>query len=183
MGWSSKKTLRAREQDRRDVAEERDISGRHIARIDPSRRVFSEETGILTNMTRRFARAVIGDRACGSAPANGTRLTVLGALSCDGMVGVMTVPNATTAVVFVDFLTTTVVPFLHEHKPDGIVVRDTLSAHQNKAVKPAIEDAGLTLHYLPRYSPDFSPMEPCWSKIKTFLRSAAARTVETLNTE
>jgi len=103
--------------------------------------------GILTNMTRRFARAVIGDRACGSAPANWTRLTVLGALSCDGMVGVMTVPNATTAVVFVDFLTTTVVPFLHEHKPDGIVVRDTLSAHQNKAVKPAIEDAGLTRHY------------------------------------
>ena len=60
---------------------------------------------------------------------------------------------------------------------------DNLSAHKNKAVKQAIEDAGLTLHYLPRYSPDFSPIEPCWSKIKTFLRSAAARTVETLNTE
>jgi hypothetical protein len=113
--------------------------------IDPSRRVFSDETGILTNMTRRFARAVIGDRACGSAPANWTRLTVLGALSGDGRVGVMTVPNATTAVVFVDFLTTTVVPFWQEPKPDGIVVRDHLAAHQNKAVTPAIEDAGLTL--------------------------------------
>jgi transposase len=178
-----KQTLRASEQDRPDVAEDRDISGRDIAMIDPSRLVFMDETGILTNMTRRFARAVIGDRACGSAPATWTRLTVLGALSCDGMVGVMTVPNGTTAVVFVDFLKTTVLPFLQEHKPDGIVVMDNLSAHQNKAVKPAIEDAGLTLHYLPRYSPDFSPMEPCWSKIKTFLRSAAARTVETLNTE
>jgi transposase len=47
-------------------------------------------------------------------------------------------------------------------------------------VKQAIEDAGLTLKYLPRYSPDFSPIEPCWSKIKTALRAAAARTVETL---
>jgi hypothetical protein len=145
-----KKTLRAREQDRPDVAEDRDISGRHIAMIAPSRRVFSDETGILTNRTRRFARAVIGDRACGSAPANGTRLTVLGALSGDGRVGVMTVPNATTAVVFVDVLKTTVVPFWQEPKPDGILVRDHLSAHQNKAVTPAIEDAGLTRHSLPR---------------------------------
>jgi hypothetical protein len=111
-----KKTLRAREQDRPAVAEERDISGREIARIDPSRLVFSDETGILTNRTRRFARAVIGDRACGSAPANWTRLTVLGALSGDGRVGVRTVPNATTAVVFVDVLKTTGLPFLQEHR-------------------------------------------------------------------
>jgi hypothetical protein len=145
-GGRQKNTLRASEQDRPDVAEQRDISGRHIAMIDPSRRVFSDETGILTTMTRRFARAVIGDRACGSAPANGTRLTVLGALSCDGMVGVMTVPNGTTAVVFVDCLKTTVLPLLQEPKPDGLLVRDHLSAHNNKAVKPAIEDAGLTLH-------------------------------------
>jgi transposase len=41
-------------------------------------------------------------------------------------------------------------PFWQEPKPDGLLVRDNLSAHQNKAVKPAIEDAGLTLHYLPR---------------------------------
>jgi hypothetical protein len=115
--------------------------------IDPSRRVFSDETGILTTMTRRFARAGIGDRAWGSAPANWTRLTVLGALSGDGRVGVMTVPNGPTAVVFVDVLKTTVLPLWPEHKPDGIVVRDHLSAHQNKAVKPAIEDAGLTRHY------------------------------------
>jgi transposase len=60
---------------------------------------------------------------------------------------------------------------------------DNLSAHKNKAVKKAIEDAGLTLKYLPRYSPDFSPIEPCWSKIKTALRAAAARTVETLTAE
>jgi transposase len=57
---------------------------------------------------------------------------------------------------------------------------DNWSAHKSKAVKEAIEDAGLTLKYLPRYSPDFSPIEPCWSKIKTALRAVAARTVETL---
>jgi transposase len=50
--------------------------------------------------------------------------------------------------------------------------------HKNQAVKDAIAAAGLTLRYLPRYSPDFSPIEPCWSKIN--LRAAAARTVESL---
>jgi transposase len=57
---------------------------------------------------------------------------------------------------------------------------DNLSAHKNQAVKDAIAAAGLTLRYLPRYSPDVSPIEPCWSKIKTTLRAVAARTVESL---
>ena len=71
-------------------------------------------------------------------------------------------------------------PVLREQKPDAIVVMDNLSAHKNQAVKDAIAAAGLTVRYLPRYSPDFSPIEPCWSKIKTALRAVAARTVESL---
>ena len=34
--------------------------------------------------------------------------------------------------------------------------------------------------FLPPYSPDFNPIERCWSKIKTFLRAAKARTREAL---
>ncbi len=56
----------------------------------------------------------------------------------------------------------------------------TSSAHKNQAVKDAIAAAGLTLRYLPRYSPDLSPIEPCWPKVKAALRAAAARTVESL---
>jgi transposase len=55
-----------------------------------------------------------------------------------------------------------------------------LSAHKNRAVQEAVAAAGLSLRYLPRYSPDFSPIEPCWSKIKTALRAVAARTVDSL---
>ena len=55
--------------------------------------------------------------------------------------------------------------------------RDSVSVEFRTA---AITAAGLTLRYLPRYSPDFSPIEPCWSKIKTALRAVAARTVESL---
>jgi transposase len=31
-----------------------------------------------------------------------------------------------------------------------------------------IQAAGAQLIYLPPYSPDFSPIENCWSKIKVF---------------
>jgi transposase len=151
-----------------------------MAAVDPGRLVFLDESGILTNMTRRYARAPVGQRACGEAPVNWKRLTVLGALSLDGVVAMTTVPTGTTIPVFLDFLQATVLPVLRECQPDAILVMDNLSAHKNQAVKDAIAAAGLTVRYLPRYSPDYSPIEPGWSKIKTALRAAAARTVESL---
>ena len=151
-----------------------------MAAVDPNRLVVLDESGILTTMTRRSARAPIGERACGEAPVRWKRLTVLGALSLDGVVTMTTVTTGTTIPVVIDFLQTTVLPVLGEQKPNAILVMDNLSAHKNPAVKDAITAAGLTLRYLPRYSPDFSPLEPCWSKIKTALRAMAARTVESL---
>ena len=159
---------------------EREDFAQAMAAVDPNRLVFLDESGILTTMTRRYARAPIGERACGEAPVNWKRLTVLGALSLDGVTAMTTVTTGTTIPVFLDFLQTSVLPVVREHKPDAILVMDNLSAHKNQAVKDAIAAAGLTLRYLPRYSPDFSPIEPCWSKIKTALRAAAARTVESL---
>jgi transposase len=162
------------------VATEREDFSKDMAAVDPSRLVFLDESGILTNMTRRSARAPVGERACGEAPVNWQRLTVLGALSLDGVVTMTTVTAGTTIPVFVAFLQTSLLPVLREHKPDAILVMDNLSAHKNQAVKDAIAAAGLTLRYLPRYSPAVSPIEPCWSKIKTTLRAVAARTVESL---
>jgi len=57
---------------------------------------------------------------------------------------------------------------------------DNLSAHKVKGVKEAIEAVGASLLYLPPYSPDLNPIEKCWSKIKTYLRQAKARTREAL---
>ncbi len=47
-------------------------------------------------------------------------------------------------------------------------------------VRGVIEGCGAQLLYLPPYSPDLAPIEQAWSKIKTFLRAAKARTRETL---
>lgn len=62
-----------------------------------------------------------------------------------------------------------------------VVVMDNLAAHKRPAIRAAIEGVGAKLLYLPPYSPDLSPIEPIWSKVKRLLRTLAARTVETLH--
>ena len=60
------------------------------------------------------------------------------------------------------------------------VIMDNLPAHKGSDVRRAIEAAGAMLRYLPPYSPDFNPIENAFSKLKAFLRKAAARTIPDL---
>jgi transposase len=142
--------------------------------------IFLDESGIDTAMTRRYARARDGERAVGDAPAgHWRRLTMLGALGAEGLVAMMTVERATDTAVFLAFVEQVLLPALRD-RPHPIVVLDRLGAHRSPRVRAAFEVAGVEVRFLPAYSPDFNPIEPCWSKIKTALRSAAARTLEAL---
>ena len=64
--------------------------------------------------------------------------------------------------------------------PGDIVIMDNLPAHKGVGAQQAIEAAGATLLFLPAYSPDFNPIENAFSKLKTALRKATARTVDDL---
>jgi transposase len=61
-----------------------------------------------------------------------------------------------------------------------IVVMDNLSTHTGEKIRQAIEARGCQLLFLPSYSPDLSPIEEAFSKLKAFLRQVGARTPETL---
>ncbi len=65
-------------------------------------------------------------------------------------------------------------------QPGQVVVLDNLSAHKNVRIRTAIEAGGCELWYLPAYSPDLSPIEAAFAKLKPLLRRAAARTKATL---
>lgn len=140
---------------------------------------FVDESGINLAMTRSYGRAPPGQRVPDAVPKNyGDNVSVLGSLSCTGLEAVMTVNGATDAAVFLTYVEYVLVPTL---VPGDIVVMDNLGAHKVKGVRKSIEAAGATLLYLPPYSPDWSPIEPCWSKLKTYLRAAKARTRERLD--
>ena len=177
-GCGAKKTLRASA--RADIQAERAVFCERVRQLDAKNLVFLDESGITTAMTPLYARARRGERAHGSAPGGWRRLTVLGALSGAGMIAAMSIQAATTTRVFLAFLQSVLIPELRRRHPGATVLMDNLSAHKPKAVETALTKAGFKLLYLPRYSPDLSPIEPGWSKLKSALRAAEARTRETL---
>ena len=149
-----------------------------MSQIDPQRLVFQDESGATTEMTRRYGRAPRGERVAEGTPAGHWRtLTLLGAMSLEGVMAAMTVESPTDGDVFLAYVEQVLCPRL---RPGQVVIMDNLPAHKVEGVRGLIEAVGAELLYLPPYSPDFNPIEQAWSKIKQQLRSAKARTLETL---
>jgi transposase len=151
-----------------------------LAQFQPRQLIFLDESGIDTRLTRSHARAAPGERAVGQVPGgHWERLTVIGALGLEGVVASMSIAAATTTAVFLAFVEQVLLPALRD-RPDTVVVMDNLGAHKGERVRHAFEAAKVTYRYLPSYSPDLNPIEPCWSKLKGGLRAKAARTIEAL---
>lgn len=142
--------------------------------------VFVDECGSNTGLARRRARAPRGERAYAILPRNtGPNTTIIASLSLGGMGETMTVEGATNSVVFEKYLEKVLAPSL---LPGQIVIADNLSAHKSQRARELVEAKGARLWFLPAYSPDFSPIENAFSKLKSCLRKAGARTKEALET-
>lgn len=140
--------------------------------------VFIDECAATTQMTRDRGRCEIGMRLIAPVPAGHWKvLTTIAALNNQGILTAVTVNAATDAEVFRQFVNDALVPAL---RPGQVVVMDNLSSHKAAGVREAIESAGCRLLYLPPYSPDYNPIENAIFKIKSHLKTLAARTVETL---
>jgi transposase len=176
---AKKKTVHASERDSPRIRLARRRYRRQIVHYPAKRLRFIDESGLNIAMTRRYGRAVRGQRVHDAVPKNtGRNLTLLGALSWRGLDAVMTVEGATDALVFQAYVEQVLAPTLRR---GDVVVMDNLSAHKGPAVAAAIAATGAQLRYLPSYSPDYSPIENCWSKLKTLLRGRKARTREALD--
>lgn len=147
--------------------------------LDWTRFKFIDEAGVNLALTRLYGRAPRGERVVGSVPMNyGKNVTMSGALSCSGLEALMTVEGATDGEVFRAYVRQVLRPIL---RPGDIVVMDNLGAHKVSGIREAIEQCGAQLLYLPPYSPDLSPIELCWSKLKTAVRAVGARTRQRLD--
>jgi len=136
--------------------------------------VFVDECGAQTTLTPRYARAPRGQRAYGRAPRNHRRNTTLvAALTHVGVLATMVIEGAVNGAAFVAYLEQQLVPRL---RPGQIVVLDNLRVHHTAAVRERVAAAGCRVAYLPAYSPDLNPIEGAFSKVKTQVRRAEART-------
>jgi transposase len=144
--------------------------------VDVETLVFLDESAVNTAMVRTRGRCPRGERLAGSAPAGLWQTsTLVAAIGLDGVVAPMVIDGPLNGESFAQYVETSLVPAL---EPGNIVVMDNLPVHKAKRVADAIAAAGCTLAFLPPYSPDYNPIENMWSKVKTHLRAAAARTFE-----
>jgi transposase len=129
-------------------------------------------------MTRLRGRSPRGKRLHASAPCGRWRATtMIGSVRQDGTTACMTVEGAVNAEVFRSYIREILLPTL---RAGDILVMDNLSAHKDRQSLDLLKDAGVTVRFLPAYSPDYNPIELMWSKVKALLRKAEARSNETL---
>ncbi len=140
--------------------------------------MFVDECGSNVGLAPLRARAPRGERAHGKAPRNrGKNTTLLASMGAGGMGPSLAVEGGTTKAVFEAYVEKALAPSLW---PGQVVVMDNLSAHKGERVRELVEERGCEVLFLPSYSPDFSPIEEAFSKLKALLRRARARTKEAL---
>ena len=139
---------------------------------------FIDESGAHLGMTRGYGRAAPGQRVTEASPGpSGTHYTFIASLSVTGIDAPLIFEGALNGDIFEAYVRDGLGPTLKRH---DIVIMDNLAAHKQARIREAIEAHGAQVVFLPPYSPDLNPIELCWSKVKTGLRKAKARTFEAL---
>ena len=149
----------------------------HQHRLDPKRLIFLDETWVKTNMTRTCGWAARGERLTAHVPhGHWKTLTFLAGLRHDRIVAPFVLDGPINGDAFTAWVEHCLVPTL---VPGDIVIADNLASHKGLQARQLIRSAGAHLLFLPPYSPDLNPIEMVFSKLKTLIRKADERTIET----
>ena len=173
-----KKTVVADERHREDVRQARDAWPSWQKTVNPAQLVFIDETGIRTDMIRPYGHAKGGRRCVDEAPGgHWNTVTFIGGLRLECMTAPWCLDGAMTGAAFLTYVDTQRCPIL---KAGERVIADNLSSHKVAGVRALIEAKGAKLLYIPPYSPALNPIEQAFSKLKSLLRKAKARSFDTL---
>ena len=148
-------------------------------RADVARFHFLDETGLRLDYTRRYGRARSGRRVRWAVPLRrpARSLTLIGALSVRGLQGVQVLEGALNQHSFALYIGCILAPQLRR---GDVLVLDNLRVHHLSGLREWLAQRGIEVLFLPPYSPDFTPIEQAWNKLKIKLRQAQARTREAL---
>ena len=149
------------------------LSGEQIQRFR-----FLDESGVNLGMTRLYGRAEPGQRVVESTPGySGAHYTVVATLGIAGVSAPFMFEGAMNKDIFEMYLEQVLIP---DMQPNEVLILDNLSAHKLADLDVRLAEHGIRAIFLPPYSPDLNPIEKCWSKVKTALRAAKARTFDAL---
>lgn len=145
-----------------------------MKRVSHERLRFLDEAGATTVLTRLYARAVGGSRSSEAVPRNyGSSTSMISTIGCSGVQATMLIEGSVDTVVFNAYCEQVLRPTL---KVGDVIVLDNLGAHRASRIDEITRCCGAAVIWLPPYSPDFSPIELLWSKVKAYLKKVKART-------
>jgi transposase len=166
------------EQQRPDILKAREIFREEFSGVDAQELIFLDESGLHLGMTRLYGRGLSHERVKCLAPFNkGTRVTMIAAIGVEEVKASWYGDWHLDGDIFIHFIKECLVPVIQSGQ---VVMMDNLQAHKVSGVKELIESTGARLVYLPSYSPDFTPIELFWSKIKSYIRKKEARNLKDL---
>ena len=135
---------------------------------------FLDEAGATTVLTRLYARATGGSRTTEAVPRNyGASTSMISTIGCCGVEATMTAGGSVDTLCFNAYCEQVLRPTL---KTGDVIVLDNLGAHRASRIEEITATCGAQVIWLPPYSPDFSPIELMWSKLKAYLKKVKART-------
>jgi transposase len=141
--------------------------------------IFIDESGVNLAMVRLYAGGLKGSRASGLKPnKRGRNVSILGAISVKKLLTSVNLIGSIDGITFEAFIIRKLVSVLWKR---ACVLMDNYGIHKGEEIEKAIKKAGASLIFLPPYSPDFSPIENFWSKVKSILRTLGARTYKGLS--
>jgi transposase len=145
-----------------------------MKKLRHSRLKFLDEAGATTILTRLYARALGGNRTTESVPRNyGASTSMIATLGVGGVEAPMLIEGSVDTLVFNAYCEEVLQPTLQS---GDIIVLDNLGAHRASRIEEIAAACGAQVLWLPPYSPDFSPIELMWSKVKAYLKKVKART-------
>jgi transposase len=146
--------------------------------LNPQQLVFLDESSVKTNMARLRGRSPRGHRLVAALPHGHWKTsTFVAGLRCDRVTAPLVIDGAMNGEMFLAYIEQILAPTL---SPGDVVIMDNLASHKTVGVREAIEARGATVLYLPAYSPDLNPIEQAFAKLKSLLRTAAARSIDAL---
>ena len=133
-----------------------------------------DESGSNLSFCREYARIIGGNRIKLPKPyPRGNHYSMISAIGIEKVLGSFYGKWPTDGDIFKTFIEKVLCPVLKE---GDIVLMDNVNFHRMSAIEPLLKARGASIIYLPPYSPDFSPIENMWSKIKSIIRKYAPRT-------
>lgn len=147
--------------------------------LDLEKIIVIDESGCYLNMILDYARANSGERISMAVPfIRGTKISLIGAISSHGVEAAVYGQWNTNGEIFLTFIKEQLLPKL---TGGNIIIMDNVQFHKSQTVIDAIEATGAKVMFLPPYSPDLSPIENMWGKIKQILKKLAPRSMRAFN--